>query len=112
MSPATVMPMRRFLAALACLLAAPVLAQDSEVRACWLTQYAYLGRTDTELRAMAEEMKEGGLNTVYVAMYAGAQTLWPSQAYLAAGGTWQSASTDHAERLTRIFGEEGLAVGA
>lgn len=88
------------------------LAQAPEVRSCWLTQYAYLGRSESQLRDMAANMRSGGINTVWVAVYAGAQTLWPSRAYAEAGGTWNSSTTDHAALLTRVFREEGLNVGA
>lgn len=90
--------------------AAPL--QQEEVRACWLTQYAYLGRSEAQLRSMAQNIVSGGMNTVYVAVYAGAKTLWPSRAYAEAGGTWTSGTVDHAELLARILREEGLNVGA
>ena len=92
------------------LLARPTLAD--EVRACWLTQYAYLGQSESQLRAIAQNIRAGGMNTVYVAVYAGARTLWPSKAYLAAGGSWQSPSVDYADLLVDVFHDEGLAVGA
>jgi len=88
-------------------------AQASEVRACWLTQYAYLSQTEAGLRGFAQNMRNGGINTVYVAMYAGGGvTYWPSKAFQAAGGTWGSPSFDWAHHLIRIFHEEGLQVGA
>ncbi len=87
-------------------------APAQEVRACWLTQYAYLGKSEGQLRAMADNIKAGNMNTVYVAVYAGAQTLWPSKAYQQAGGQWTSATFDWARHLVRIFHEEGLNVGA
>jgi uncharacterized lipoprotein YddW (UPF0748 family) len=82
------------------------------LRACWLSHYTYLGKSDTQLRQMAQNMLAGGINTVYVAMYSGQTVWWPSQAYQAAGGTWGSTTTDYADRLTRIFHDEGLKVGA
>lgn len=87
-------------------------APAEEVRACWLTQYAYLGKSEAQLRAMASNIRAGHMNTVYVAVYAGAQTLWPSRAYQQAGGQWTSQTFDWARHLVRIFHEEGLAVGA
>lgn len=87
-------------------------AQAAEVRACWLTHYAYVGKTEAQLRAIAQNIKAGNMNTVYVGMYSGQQTLWPSKAYLAAGGTWASSTVDWARDLCRIFHEEGLLVGA
>ena len=93
-------------------LAAVAPAQVEEVRACWLTQYATLGKTDAQLRAIAQEIRAGGVNTVYVAAYSGAQTLWPSAAYAAAGGAWTSSSIDWVDRLVDLFHEEGLKVGA
>jgi uncharacterized lipoprotein YddW (UPF0748 family) len=94
-------------------LAAPGTAQASEVRACWLTQYAYLTQSEAGLRGFAQNMRQGGINTVYVAMYAGGGvTYWPSKAFKAAGGSWGSPSFDWAHHLIRIFHEEGLQVGA
>ena len=83
-----------------------------ELRACWLTQYAYVGKSESQLRAIAQNIKAGAMNTVYVAMYSGAQTYWPSQAYRAAGGSWASSTIDYASYLTDIFHDEGLVVGA
>lgn len=83
-----------------------------ELRACWLTHYAYLGRTESSLRQMAANMKAGNINTVYIAVYAGQQVYWPSKAYRDAGGNWGSSAVDYAAYLSRIFREEGLSVGA
>lgn len=107
-------PLRR-LVPLVCLLAGMagrVHAQAPESRACWLTHYSYVGKTEAQLRAIAQNIKAGNMNTVYVGMYSGQQTLWPSKAYLAAGGTWASSTVDWARDLCRIFHEEGLLVGA
>lgn len=89
-----------------------VAATAAEVRACWLSHYTYLGKTDAALRQMAQNMVAGGINTVYFAVYSGQTVYWPSKAYQAAGGSWGSASTDYCARLSRIFREEGLKVGA
>lgn len=90
-----------------------VLAQANEVRACWLTQYAYLGQSENSLRAMAQNIRAGGMNTVYVNVYGGGGlTYWPSATFKAAGGNWASTSFDWARHLVRIFHEEGLEVGA
>lgn len=86
--------------------------QVPEVRACWLTQYQYLGKTEAQLRAIAQNIRAGSMNTVYIAMYSGATVYWPSKAYLGAGGSWGSSSVDYADYLTRIFHSEGLKVGA
>ncbi len=83
-----------------------------EVRGCWLTQYVYLGKSEAQLRAIAQNIKAGHMNTVWIAMYSGATVYWPSRAYKAAGGTWGSSSTDYAALLTDIFHSEGLKVGA
>lgn len=83
-----------------------------EVRACWLTQYQYLGKTESQLRTIAQNIRAGGMNTVYIAMYSGATVYWPSKAYLGAGGAWGSTSIDYADYLTDIFHSEGLKVGA
>lgn len=83
-----------------------------EVRACWLTQYTYLGKTEAQLRAIAQNIRAGHMNTVYIAVYTGGTVYWPSQAYRAAGGAWASSTIDYAAWLTRIFHEEGLKVGA
>ncbi len=85
---------------------------EPELRACWLTQYQYQGKTEAQLRAIAQNIRAGRMNTVYIAMYSGAQAWWPSRAYKAAGGAWASSSIDYAAYLTRIFKEEGLRVGA
>lgn len=90
----------------------PAHAQAQELRACWLTQYTYQGLSEPALRAMAQNMLGGGLNTVYVAAYSGARTWWPSQAYLAAGGEWASSTSDPFGQVVRVFHEEGLRVGA
>jgi len=87
-------------------------AQASEVRSCWLTQYTFVGKSEPQLRAIAQNIRNGGMNTVYVAMYSGQSTLWPSRAYKAAGGNWASSSIDYARDLCRIFHDEGLQVGA
>jgi len=87
-------------------------ASEEELRACWLTQYQYLGKSEAQLRAIAQNMRAGNINMVYIAMYAGQQVYWPSKAYQAAGGSWGSSSVDYADYLTRIFHEEGLKVGA
>lgn len=92
--------------------ATPAAAAADELRACWLTQYAYLGKTEAQLRAIAQNIKAGGMNTVYVAMYSGQATLWPSAAYQAAGGTWLSPNLDYADLLVDLFHDEGLKVGA
>lgn len=84
----------------------------AEVRACWLTQYQYLGKSEAQLRAIAQNIRSGGMNTVYVALYSGATVYWPSKAYLAAGGSWGSSSVDYAAYLTDVFHSEGLRVGA
>lgn len=83
-----------------------------ELRACWLTHYAYVGRSDAQLRAIAQDIRAGHMNTVYIAMYSGASVYWPSRAYKAAGGYWASSTIDYAAYLTRLFHEEGLKVGA
>lgn len=87
-------------------------ASAAEVRACWLTHYTYVGKTDTQLRQIAQNMLAGNINTVYVGMYSGQTVWWPSQAYKTAGGSWGSSTIDYAARLTTIFHEEGLKVGA
>ncbi len=87
-------------------------ATAPEVRACWLTHYYYLGKTEAQLRALAGNIRAGNMNTVYVAMYSGATVYWPSRAYKAAGGSWASSSIDYADYLTDIFHSEGLRVGA
>jgi uncharacterized lipoprotein YddW (UPF0748 family) len=84
----------------------------AEMRACWLSHYTYVNKTDAQLRAMAQNMRAGGINTVYFAVYAGAKPLWPSKAYQAAGGSWTSSTRDYVAVLTRVFREEGLRVGA
>ncbi len=86
--------------------------EEPAVRACWLTQYTYLNKTDNQLRAIAQNIRAGNMNTVYVAMYSGATVYWPSRAYKAAGGNWGAPTVDWAEKLVRIFHEEGLKVGA
>ncbi|MEM7305639.1 MAG: family 10 glycosylhydrolase [Planctomycetota bacterium] len=96
----------------ALLLAAAAQGAPEEVRACWLTQYTYLGKSEAQLRAIAQNIRAGGMNTVYVAMYSGQQTLWPSKAYQAAGGSWTSATIDYADYLVDLFHDEGLDVGA
>ncbi|MBN2445986.1 MAG: family 10 glycosylhydrolase [Phycisphaerae bacterium] len=83
-----------------------------EVRACWLSHYTYVGKSELALRQMAQNMLAGNMNTVYFAVYSGQTVWWPSQAYKAAGGSWGSSTIDYCERLTRIFREEGLSVGA
>lgn len=83
-----------------------------ELRACWLTQYYYLGKTESQIRAIAQNIRAGGMNTVYLAMYTGGAVYWPSRAYKAAGGTWASASIDYAAWLAPILQSEGLRVGA
>ena len=83
-----------------------------ELRACWLTQYTYLGKTENQLRSIAQNIRAGNINTVYVGMYSGQKTYWPSQAYKAAGGAWGSSSIDYAKYLTDVFHDEGLKVGA
>lgn len=83
-----------------------------ELRSCWLTHYYYLGKSESQLRALAQNIKAGHMNTVYIAMYSGATVYWPSQAYKTAGGNWGSSSVDYAAYLTDIFHSEGLKVGA
>lgn len=83
-----------------------------ELRACWLTHYYYLGRSESELRSIAQNMRSGGINTVYIAAYSGASVYWPSKVYFNAGGSWAGGSTDYMALLTDIFHEEGLKVGA
>ena len=87
-------------------------AQVPELRACWLTHYSYVGKTEPQLRAIAQNIKAGNMNMVYVGMYSGQQTMWPSKAYQAAGGTWVSNTVDWARDMCRIMREEGLLVGA
>jgi uncharacterized lipoprotein YddW (UPF0748 family) len=83
-----------------------------ELRACWLTHYAYVGKTETQLRAIAQNIRTGHMNTVYIGLYSGTTVYWPSRAYKAAGGNWASNSRDYAAYLTDIFHDEGLKVGA
>lgn len=83
-----------------------------EVRACWLTHYAYVGRTEAQLRAIAQNIRAGRMNTVYVGVYSGASVYWPSRAYKAAGGNWASSAIDYADLLVDVFHDEGLKVGA
>lgn len=98
---------------LSSLLATTARAQASEVRACWLTQYTYLSQNEAQLRATAQNIRAGGMNTVYFDVYAGGGvTYWPSKAFAAAGGSWASPSFDWTRHLIRIFHEEGLQVGA
>jgi uncharacterized lipoprotein YddW (UPF0748 family) len=88
-------------------------AQASEVRACWLTQYAYTALNEAGLRALAQNVRAGGMNTIYFNVYGGGGvTFWPSRAFQAAGGSWASPSLDWTRYLIRIFHEEGLQVGA
>jgi uncharacterized lipoprotein YddW (UPF0748 family) len=82
------------------------------LRACWLSHYTYLNRSETQLRQMAQNMRAGNINTVYFAVYSGQTVWWPSRAYKAAGGSWGSNSIDYCALLTRVFREEGLKVGA
>jgi uncharacterized lipoprotein YddW (UPF0748 family) len=98
-------------AALACLVPS-VDAQAPELRACWLTHYSYVGKTEPQLRAIAQNIRAGNMNMVYVGMYSGQQTMWPSKAYQTAGGTWVSNTVDWARDMCRIMREEGLLVGA
>ncbi len=89
------------------------LLQAQEVRAAWLTQYTYLSRTEPQLRTIAQNLRSGGVNTVYFNVYGGGGvTYWPSSAFRAAGGSWGSNTFDWTAHLVRIFREEGLAVGA
>ncbi|MBK9127659.1 MAG: family 10 glycosylhydrolase [Phycisphaerales bacterium] len=83
-----------------------------ELRACWLTHYWYLGKSEAQLRAAAQNIRAGGMNTVYLAMYSGGTTYWPSRAFKAAGGNWGSSTIDYAAYLVPIFQSEGLKVGA
>ncbi len=83
-----------------------------ELRACWLTHYYFLGKTEAQLRAAAQNMRAGHINTVYIAAYSGATTYWPSRAYQAAGGNWSVSSFDLLAWLVDIFRDEGLKVGA
>lgn len=83
-----------------------------EMRACWLTQYKFLGLSDDALRQIARNIKSGNMNTVYISVYSGATVWWPSKAYREAGGNWGSSTIDWADRLIDIFQEEGLKVGA
>lgn len=85
---------------------------EAGVRACWLTQYQYLGKSEAQLRAIARNIRAGSMNTVYIALYSGATVYWPSKAYQAAGGGWGSGTVDYAQYLTQIFHSEGLHVGA
>ncbi len=88
-------------------------AQAQEVRACWLTQYTYLTQSESGLRAIAQNIRAGGMNTVYFNVYGGGGlTYWPSKAFQAAGGSWGHPSFDWSRHLVRIFHEEGLEVGA
>ncbi len=87
-------------------------AQAPEVRACWLTQYQYLNKSEAQLRTIAQNIKNGNMNTVYIAVYSGGTVYWPSQAYKAAGGTWGSSSVDWTDYLIDVFHDEGLKVGA
>ncbi len=82
------------------------------VRACWLTHYTYLGKTEGQLRAMAQNIKAGNMNTVYISAYSGATVYWPSRAYSAAGGSWGVPGFDMTSYLLDIFHDEGLEVGA
>ena len=84
----------------------------AELRGCWLTHYAFQNKTDAQLRAIAQNILAGHMNTVYVCVYGGGTVHWPSKAYQAAGGTWASPNFDAVRRLVRIFHEEGLKVGA
>jgi len=84
----------------------------AELRGCWLTQYYYLNKSESQLRALARNIKAGNMNIVYIAMYSGATVYWPSQAYRAAGGNWASSSVDYADYLIDLFHSEGLKVGA
>ncbi len=93
-------------------LAASARAQVAEARSCWLTHYSFVGKTEPQLRAIAQNIRAGGMDTVYVGMYSGQATLWPSRAYRSAGGNWNSSSIDYARDLCRIFHDEGLQVGA
>jgi uncharacterized lipoprotein YddW (UPF0748 family) len=87
-------------------------AEVDELRACWLTHYYYLGKTESQLRAAAQNMRSGGINTVYLAAYSGQATYWPSTAYAAAGGNWAVSGSDLLAYLVEIFRDEGLKVGA
>lgn len=84
--------------------------EEHELRGCWFTHYYYEKKTDEELRSAAKDMKRHGINMVYVAMYAGQKTWWPSKAFQAAGG--ESAEVDWAKKLIPLFREQGLGVGA
>ncbi len=81
-----------------------------ELRACWLTNYYYESKTEAELKAAARDMKEHGINTVYVAVYASMKPLWPSDACKAAGGA--PSQKDWPAILIPIFKSQGLCVGA
>jgi uncharacterized lipoprotein YddW (UPF0748 family) len=84
--------------------------EEHELRGCWFTHYYYQKKTDEELRFAAKDMKRNGINMVYVAMYAGQKTFWPSAAFQAAGG--ESDEVDWGKKLIPIFREQGLGVGA
>jgi uncharacterized lipoprotein YddW (UPF0748 family) len=95
-----------------CEIGSPDAPTASELRACWLTHYAYVGKSEAELRALAQNIRAGQMNTVYVGLYSGTRVYWPSRAYAAAGGSWASPGTDYAAYLGEIFRDEGLKVGA
>ena len=98
---------------LAVLALSPASATAQEVRACWLTQYTYLGQDEAGLRAIAQNILSGGMNTVYLNVYGnGGRTYWPSKAYAEAGGPWESPTFDWTRYLIDVFRSEGLRVGA
>lgn len=109
MKRAVIFPVLAGVCLLGCPSGAAAYDEEHELRGCWFTHYYYQKKSDEELRAAARDMKRNGINMVYIAMYAGQKTFWPSTAYQAAGG--ESDETDWAKKLIPIFREQGLGVG-
>ena len=76
--------------------------------------------TEAQLRAAAQNIKAGNMNTVYIAAYSGATVYWPSKVYKDAGGSWGSSGATVRARpppcaassacSTRTPGRSGTAV--
>ena len=81
-----------------------------EVRAIWLTHHDFLGKSESELNQLIQNLKLANINTVYLSVYSKGYTFWPSPTMKAAGG--DTTHLPWAQNMLKLLHQNGFWVGA
>jgi uncharacterized lipoprotein YddW (UPF0748 family) len=81
-----------------------------EVRAIWLTHHDFLGKSDSDLSKLVQNLKEANINTVFLSVYSKGYTFWPSPTMKAAGG--DTTHLPWAQKMLKLLRDQKFWVGA